>query len=68
MRAAYGQQHGAAADSAVACWPRGRFQGRCTSQALVGSAAAPLRHTFVAPPYLGTWRFFKRLTLSSSQG
>ena len=39
------------------------FQGHCTLQAPVGTAAAPLCHTFVPPP---PWRFLKRL--SSSQG
>ena len=43
---------------------RAGFQRRCTLRAPVGTAAAPLRHTFVAPPLSS--RFFKRL--SSSQG
>ena len=40
------------------------FQGRRSLRAPVGTAAAPLRHTFVAPPL--SWRFLKRL--SSSRG
>ena len=39
---------------------RAGFQGRRSLRAPVGTAAAPLRHTFVAPPL--SWRFFKRLS------